>query len=217
MTPDDIITEVRRLVQDTEVTASLRRYSDAFLLSMVNMMLKRTALIRPDLFAYIGEIPCTTSEVLQAAPSDSIRIMDIFRVKNGSAVRETNKATLDQTSPGWTTETAGACVCWMRHTKNPNKFFIYPQSTAGQILIGEYAQTPENYAADDDIELIPEAYFPALVDGTVWLIESVDNEHVDSGRAKMFMDSYMQQLGVSAATAAITDKSDSAPNSKGGA
>ena len=214
---NDVITEVRRLVQDEESDTALRRYSDAFILSMANQTLKRMAVVRPDLFSYIGDITCTQDAVLQSAPSGSIRIMDVFRIKNGAAVRETNKASLDQMSPGWVTETAAACSCWMRHPKNPNKFFIYPPAPAGQILVGEYAQSPEDYDGTTEVELIPDAFFPAVVDGTIWLIESVDNEHVSSGRAKMFQEMFLQQLGVSMAAKSITDKSESAPMDKEGA
>jgi len=43
------------------------------------------------------------------------------------------------------------------------------------------------------------------VDGTVYLAESVDNEHVNSGRAKLFYDSFTQTLGVGLQSRQITD------------
>jgi len=39
----------------------------------------------------------------------------------------------------------------------------------------------------------------------VFLAESVDNEHVSSGRAKLFYDSFVQSLGVSGQAREITD------------
>ena len=36
---------------------------------------------------------------------------------------------------------------------------------------------------------LPDSYLPVLVDGMTWLAESIDDEHVNSQRAKMFMDS----------------------------
>ena len=91
---NDVITEVRRILQDINAP---QRYSDAVLLGFANQALKRIAVLRPDLFAYIGEIPTTAGQVLQSAPSDSIRIMEIFQVKDGSGVTETNREALDQT------------------------------------------------------------------------------------------------------------------------
>jgi len=201
----DVITEARKLLQDTNADISLQRFSDATLLGFANQTLKRMALIRPDLFSYVGEITCAAGEVSQAAPSDSIRLMEIFRVKDGSAVRETNRQTIDQTYPGWVDATAGACVNWMRHPRNPNKFFIYPKAPASQVLIGEYAKTPPDYAAGDTVALLPDAYFTAVIDGTVFLAESIDNEHITSGRAKMFYDNFAASLEGNYKTRLFTD------------
>jgi hypothetical protein len=43
------------------------------------------------------------------------------------------------------------------------------------------------------------------VDGVIFLAESIDNEHVNSGRAKLFQESFVQSLGVSLQSRAITD------------
>jgi len=201
----DVIAEVRRLLQDTNTNADLQRYSDAFLLGLGNQTLKRIALLRPDLFAYIGAITCTAGSVLQSAPADSIRIMEIFQVQGGSGVRETNREILDQTYPAWVSETAGPCVSWMRHPRNANRFFIYPKAPVGQVLIGEYSQTPAEYAAVDTIALLSDAYFPVVVDGIIFLAESVDNEHVSSGRAQIFQQSFVQMLSSSLASRIATD------------
>ena len=199
---NDVVTEARRLLQDIN---SPQRYSDAVLLGFANQTLKRMAVLRPDLFAYIGEITCTAGQVLQSPPSDSIRIVEIFQVKNGAGVTEVDRNTLDQTYPGWMNDDAGAAVNWMRHVRNPNKFFIYPKAPAGQVLIAEYAQTPKSYTADEDVQLLPEAFFPIVVDGTVFLTESVDNEHVNSNRAQLFQQTFTQALGVNAQSRSITD------------
>lgn len=202
MTPNEIIAEARRLIQDTKTTY---RYSDAVMLGWVNMTLRRTAVLRPDLFGVIGDISTTPNTVLQSTPADSLRLIEIFQVKNGDAVTESRRETLDQMYPNWVNETAGAPVNFMRHVRNPNKFFVYPRPTAGIVLVGEYAQTPPSYALNDTISLIPDAFFPILVDGVVFLAESVDNEHVNSGRAKLFQDAYTQALGVSLQSRVVTD------------
>lgn len=198
----NVITEVRRILQDTNAP---QRYSDTVLLGFANQALKRIAVLRPDLFAYIGEITTTAGAVIQSAPTDSIRIMEIFQVKNGAGVTETSREALDQTYPTWMNDTAGDAVNWMRHVRNPNRFFIYPKAPSGQILIGEYAQTPKDYTADEDVALLPDAYFPVVVDATVFVAESVDNEHVNSNRAQLFQQSFTQALGVSAQGRVITD------------
>jgi len=199
---DDVVTEVRRILQDTN---SPQRDSDDVLIGFANQALKRIAVLRPDLFAYIGEIPCTDGEVVQSMPSDSIRLIEIYRVKNGNGVIETNREALDQALPTWMNDTAAPAVNFMRHVRNANKFFIYPKAPASQILIGEYAQTPPDYNGTTPVALLPDAYEPVVIDATVFIAESVDNEHVNSNRAQLFQQSFTQSLGVSAQSREVTD------------
>lgn len=202
MTPSEVITEARRLIQDTKTPY---RYSDAVMLGFVNQTLKRMVMLRPDLFAVIGDIPTTADTVLQSCPSDSTRLIEIFQVKDGDAITEVNRETLDRTVPSWQREASGQPVNFMRHVRNPNRFFVYPRPSAGVVLIGEYAQTPPDYTLDQEIVYPIDAYFPAVVDGTVFLAESIDNEHVNSNRAKLFQDAFVQGLGVSLQSRSITD------------
>lgn len=202
---NDVITEVRRILQDTTAP---QRYSDVVLLGFANQALKRIAVLRPDLFAYIGEITCTANSVVQSAPSDSIRLIEIYSVKDGNGVIETNREALDQAYPQWMNDAAGPTVNWMRHVRNSNKFFIYPKAPANQILIGEYAQTPPDYDGTTPVDLLPDAYEPVVIDATVFIAESVDNEHVNSNRASLFQKSFTQALGVSAQSREITDPED---------
>lgn len=201
----DVIAEVRRMLQDTNTNAALQRYSDATLLGFGNQTLKRMAIIRPDLFSYIGEVSTTSGQVLQSMPTDSIRVMEIFQVKNGESVRETNRETLDQTYPAWQNDTPGPAVNWMRHTRNPNRFFIYPKAPVGQILIAEYARAPQDYTLAEDIDILPDVYFPVILDGMIFLAESIDNEHVSSQRAQLFQQSFLQTLATSFQSRTATD------------
>lgn len=205
MTPAGVITEVRRILSDT---LAPQRYNDTLLLGFVNQTLKRMAILRPDLFATIGNISTTANTVLQSMPSDSIRLMEIFQVVNGNAVTEVSRDTFDQTYPNWVNETPGTPVNFMRHVRNPNKFFVYPRPISGITLVGEYAQSPTDYALNDTILLLPEAYFPTIVDGTVFLTESIDNESVSAGRAKLFQDSFIQSMGVGLQARTVTDSEE---------
>lgn len=199
---NDVITEVRRIVQDS--TAPLR-YDEAFMLGLGNQGLKRVQLLRPDLFAFSGTVPTVQGEVLQAAPSDSLRVIEVFSIVGGTGLVEADREVLDQTIPTWPNDAEGPAINWMRHVRNPNKFFIYPQAPAGQTLNIEYSQVPPTYDGVTAITLLPDAYFPVMVDIMVFLAESVDNEHVTSGRAKLFQDSFTQMLGVTAASRPVTD------------
>jgi hypothetical protein len=202
VTPTDIITEARVLVQDTRTPY---RYSDTLMLGWVNQTLKRMAVLRPDLFSFIGDIPTTANTVLQSCPSDSLRLVEIFQIKNGDAVTEVNRDVLDQMYPNWVNEAAGTPVNFMRHVRSPNKFFLYPRPTTDIVLVGEYAQVPPTYTINQTIASLPDAYLPVAVDGVVFLAESVDNEHVNSGRAKLFQDSFNQTLAAGLQVRNITD------------
>jgi len=199
---NDIITAVRRIIQDETVTY---RYSDVFLLGLCNQGLKRIQFLRPDLFSYVGTVACTQNEVIQSAPSDSLRIIEVYSIVGGTGLVEADREVLDQTIPTWPNTTAGAAINWMRHVRNPNKFFIYPQAPASQTLTVEYSQVPPTYAGDVTVTLLPDAYVPALVDVVVFLAESIDNEHVTSGRAKMYKDLFMSELGATTASLPVTD------------
>ena len=202
MTPQDVITEVRRLIQDESAPL---RYSDTVLLGFVNQTLKRMAILRPDLFSLITNIPTTANSVVQNCPSDSVRLVEIFQVVGGNAITEVSRDTLDQSTPSWVAETAGTPVNYVRHVRNPNRFFLYPAPTTGTQLTAEYIQSPPAYTLGQTVALLPDSYLSTVVDGTVYLAESVDNEHVNSGRAKLFFDSFTQSLGVGLQSRAITD------------
>ena len=202
MTPAQVIVEVRRILQDIRVP---QRYSDALLLGFVNQALKRMAVLRPDLFAVIDDFVTQAGQTIQSAPADSLRMMEVFQVKDGDGIVEVSRKAMDETYPGWVNDPAGPTVNWMRHVRNDNRFFIYPKAPAGQTLVIEYAQTPREYGLEETIERLSEAYFPVLVDGAVFLAESVDNEHVNSNRAQLFQQSFTQALGVSVQARSITD------------
>lgn len=202
MTPAQIITEVRRLIQDD---ATPVRYSDAVLLGFVNQTIKRMATLRPDLFTSVADIPTSSGQVYQIIPSDGGRLVEVFGVTSGEAIEEVNRDEFNRAYPAWKTDAAGIPTKYMRHSRNPKGFFLYPRPQAGVQLLAEYVVSPPNYTLSQFIANPPAEYFTVLVDGTVFLAESVDNEHVNSGRAKLFYDSFVQSLGVSGQAREITD------------
>ena len=202
MTPADVITEVRRIVQDTSAPY---RYSDADLLGYVNQTLKRMALLRPDLFGVIDDVATTAGSAVQTLPTDAIRLIDVFSVKGGGAVTETDRETMDRNYPSWSVEAAGTPVNYMRHVKNPTRFFLYPPPAAGVELVVEYAKVPDDYALNDTIAAVPAAFMPTLVSGAVFMAQSIDDEHVNSGRAKLFLDAFTQDLSGTFSSRTVTD------------
>lgn len=206
MLVSDVIGQARVLLQDTKVTY---RYSDSVLIGFVNQALKRMLYFRPDLFTTIGSISLTQDTVIQSLPAGAVRLVEIFSVSGGSALTEVSREMLDLSSPTWTSATAGTPVNYARHVRNPVKFFVYPRPTAGISLIGEYVTTPATYTAvGDTITGLPDAYLPSLVDCVVFLAESVDDENVNSGRAKLYYDSFVQSLASNLQVRPLTDTED---------
>ena len=201
MTPQTIITEARDLIQDSAVP---HRYDDVMMLRFVNNAFSRAAILRPDLFGFVGEIPLTAGETLQTCPPGAIRLIELFRVKGGAAFVEVSRVELSRYAPGWMSAPPGDPVNFTRYPRNPTKFFVYPPPKAGTVVLGEWAQSPPILAMTDEAPL-PDAYLPVMVDGVVALAEIIDNEHVDSGRAKFFADRFEQTLVAGLKPRDITD------------
>ena len=207
MTPQTVIDDVRVLINDTE--SGSYRYSDADLVKFVNESLKRTAHLRPDLFATIDTMACTVSTTVQTAPSDSLRFMEVIQVVSGDAPYESDRKTMDQHAPGWRASAEGPCTTWMRHPRNPNTFFIYPPCpAAGQSLSVDYCKIPADYTISQTIAELHDSYKSIIIDCVIFLTQSIDDEHIASGRAKLFFDSFIQSLGVSAKSRELIDNEE---------
>lgn len=211
MTPAEIISEVRSLVNDVRQP---QRFSDTSLLGFVNQTVKRMVIFRPDIFTVYGEIATEANAVLQTLPADSARLVEIYQVKGGNTVTEVNRETLDQGYPSWVSDTPGTPYNYMRHVRNANKFFLYPRPIPGVVLIGEYVKIPTDYTINESIEDIPASFLPALVDGSVFLAASIDDEHVNSGRAKLFLESFTSMMSVGMTNRPLTDTETSGMNPK---
>lgn len=199
-TVGDVAIDVREMVQDTSAPY---RYDDAFVARKVTQVVRRAAIMRPDLFTQITTISCIVGS-MQTCPADSIRIMDVVGNSAGEAVKEVNQEVLDLTLAGWELLPAGPATNWMRYPRDPNRFYVYPQATAGAALQLMYAKSPSALAMTDVVP-IQDAYMPAIIDGTCWLLEAIDAEHVESGRAKMFQDSFNAAFTSGLASRQITD------------
>ena len=199
----DILTDVRLAVQDTDPTSGYR-YTDTHLIRLINQALQRTCLMRPDLFAKIATVTLVAGRE-QTAPADSVRIIEIYGTQSGANISEINQDSLDLMFPTWEQNASATAQNWMRNVRNPNGFSVYPISAAGQQIIMEYSQSPPTYDTVTPVALIPNAYYVAILDASVWLVEAIDNEHISSGRAKMFQESFVQGLGLTAQNKAVTD------------
>lgn len=213
MTPQDVITAARTAIQDKRLAY---RFDDDDMLGFVNQTLQRMAILRPDLFSVILEVPLIPNQVLQTCPPDSMRLVEVFQVVDGDAISEVQRDMFDQSYPNWVNDPPGDPVNFMRHVRNPNKFFVYPRPLTCVKVLMEYIQAPPTYALEEVIQVLPPGYFPVLVDGTVYVAESIDNEHVNSGRAKLAQEMFTQQLQVGLSGRRVTDLESSGVNDGAG-
>ena len=214
MTPADVIVEARKMIGDTRAPY---RNSDTVLLGFVNQAVKRTALLRPDLFSTFADLICVAGEVRQSAAADSIRLMEVLQIKSGGALTETSREAMDQNWPSWTSDTAAVATTWMRHPRDPNKFFIYPKAPAVQTLVVEYAQSPAiSSSTADNIPNLPDVYLPCLVDCVVFLVEMQNDSSVLSKRAELFYKMFTDGLGVTVQSKSVTDTESGAAPQRGG-
>lgn len=198
----DCMTDARSILQDTDATSY--RVSDVDLLRYGNFALLEIAIRRPDLFSTFGEIPLTANETFQALPAGALRLMEIIRVKQGRAVKECTQDDLDQFDVNWHAATSAIPTNWIRHPRDPVRFFVSPPALTGTILIGQYAATPAIQAAGAVLP-IPDAYAPVISDYMVWRSESRDDEYVSAPRAVLFLEAFNVSLGVSAKSKATAD------------
>lgn len=187
-----VVADVRLAIQDLGTVAN-PRFSDAQILTMANQTLKRMAVVRPDLFALITTMP-TVAGATQTAPADSMRFMEALAVVGVNNLNEINRESLDLMSNSWQFGAQQSPTNWMRHPRNANVFFVYPPATAGVTLQVEYVQSPPNYTLTQAPAILPDGYYPVVVDGTVALLEMTDNEAVNSNRAKLCYDNFTNQL-----------------------
>lgn len=201
MTPQTIITEVRKLIQD----AAGDRFSDSDLVGFVNQAIKRMVSLRPDLFVTSAAVETTDDVVEQSLPTSAVRLLEIFSVVGGSAVTEVDRETMDQMYPEWVTEASGTPVNWIRHPRKPTGYFLYPRPSASVQLNTQYVDTPSDYTLSATITGLPESYFTAIIDCVVFLAESVDAESVGNDRAKFYYDNFLEALGIDQNQRAVVD------------
>jgi hypothetical protein len=193
MTPQNIITSARYILNDTDSTSP--RQTDAELLGYVNDGLKAVAILRPALFSTIGDYACVPGQCEQTLNFDSaVSVLDVISIHSGAAVVPFDIKSMNTFNPNWRNDTAGAATQWAKFESDPLRFFIYPQAPASQILDVVYVKLPTVYTLTQGIEDLPDVYQPALVDFVVYRAESKDNEHVLSQRATSHQAAFVAQI-----------------------
>jgi hypothetical protein len=194
--------------RDTLNDDAKTRYTDAKALQYFNDGMHEFAIIRPDLFTQIGDIPCTAGTVDQALPAGGMFVIDIYAIKNGPAINLAEIDSLRTFRPTWRTDAAGPAQNWARYPQDPSKqanarFLIYPQAPENQTLTGEFPIAPARVLiASIATALLPidDPYQVPLQAYIVFRAESKDDEHVVSERAMAFRKVFETLITVAAQT-----------------
>lgn len=203
-----VLTNVRHTLQDEDSDAY--RTATPTLVEFANGFVRELALLRPDLFAKIGDITCVADTCVQSAPTPALVLMDVYQVKGGRAVTEGRKADLDRFNPNWWNDTAAAAENWMRNEKNPTSFFIYPKAPSGQVLVGQWAELP-SAMVDENSQIptqVPESYYTAMHHYVVFRAEAKDDEAVLSNRARLFYEGFTTLVGAGKMTKAEAERKE---------
>lgn len=170
------------------------RYSDADLLQYGNDALDVMLELAPHLFYTDGEVACIALAAEQAISYDDAKsLVDVRRIKNGAALLQGDRATMDAFNPNWQAVSPAAAVNWFPVADDPMRFLIYPPAPEGQILEVIYVRIPGEYTATQDTS-IPASYADAVADYIVNRAESRDAEHVISQRAQSFGQSFISKV-----------------------
>lgn len=182
-TPKEILDGVRHLTQDRDDTGY--RQANDELLAYLKEGVALAMMVRPDLFGSDYEHTCIAG-AHQVIPSDkSQKLLEVRRVKNGSALTKMSKAALDQFDPSWITASADVALQWDFDPAGLSSFWVYPPSTADQLLVTRVIPQPQTYTTsnwEQDMGL-PDWMRVPLVSYVTGRSEFKDDESVNSGRA----------------------------------
>lgn len=192
MTPAQIIASARYTLNDTMTDY---RQSDDELLGYINDGLKEAVILRPELFATIGDYNCIADQCEQGILfADAVALMEVLCIHGGSALLPFDLMAMNAFNPGWRTDTAGPATQWTKFANDPLKFYVYPKAPANQVLDVRYVRNPTTVALGDSIIDLPVVYQPALVDYVVYRSEMKDSEHVLSQRAQAHQQAFVAKL-----------------------
>jgi hypothetical protein len=196
MTPQEIITEARFVLSDTDPHGSGFRQEDEELLIYVNDAIQECVVVRPQLFSAVGDMVCVAGQCEQGITfTDAALLLQVLCIHQGTALTVFDIPTMNMYNPNWRTDTAGPARQWAKFADDPLKFFIYPKAPATpQTLDVRYVRNPATYTINQSIVELPNVFKTTLVDYVVYRASSKDDEHIGDGRAAAFYQAFLAKL-----------------------
>lgn len=198
LTPQSCITEARGLLNDTVATY---RYADADMLQYFNDALKEMAKLPATemYFSKVGEMECVAGQTRQQVSfDDTLKLLDLVRIKNGGVPLPADKASLDAFNPSWHSDTEAPATNWMPDATSPIRFYIYPKAPVSQVLEVRYVAIPADVLIANiavSISGYPATWLPAIADYLCYRCEMREDEYAVQGKAAGFYASFLAKLG----------------------
>lgn len=188
LTAQNIIDRASMIIQDlTNV-----RWPVTELTNWLNDCRRELAVVRPDIFSTMTTV-ALASGAKQALPAGGLRLMDVPRNTNGSAITVTNRGFLDQQNPTWHQMTASTTIKhFMIDERNPSIFWVYPPATSSASVEIVYQSAPTDYSTSSTLSSYEELYGGAMVDYICYRAFSKDAEY--AGNAERAVAHYTQFL-----------------------
>lgn len=148
-----------------------------------------------------------TAGTVQTLPSDALRLVDVVKnVSSGSAIFQSDYATVDVLSSSWRASTAGAAEVYFYDERNPKQFEVYPPQAGGELIEVVYNAQPGNASVNGNIT-ISDMYADSLIDYIVYRALSKDTEDSspDFQRATAFYRAFLVGIGYKDAVDTATE------------
>jgi hypothetical protein len=138
-----------------------------------------------------------TAGTVQTLPEDAIRLVDVVKnVSDGSAIYQSDYATVDVLSSSWRAATAGAAEVFFYDERNSKQFEVYPPQSGGETIEVVYNARPGDATINGTIA-ISDMYADSLIDYVVYrgLSKDTEDSSPDMSRAQIFYRAFLIGIG----------------------
>jgi len=211
----DILDRASILLQD----ASNVRYPNAELLKFFNDAQREINLYRPDSTITNATFACADGSK-QELPAAAMRLADVTRNINGTAITQVDRQLLDESLPTWHETVAGAngIEHFVYDPTDPKVFYVYPKAVSGTHSIHIiYPATISNititsFASSTTTITVDDTYANALLDYIMYRCYQKDSEFAGNPqKAQMHYQMFSNSIGIKTqGDAAVTPSPEAA-------
>ena len=201
LTASDIVKRAAMIIQDiSHVRWPLTEKTD-----WLNDARRELAVVRPDIYIKTDDdFDLSAGNAEQAVPSDCLRVLDIPRNVDGTAISLTQRGFLDQQNPEWgkSTNKNNTIKHFMLDERDKEHFWVYPPAGDTAKVVIKYQTKPEEATVSGDtvsgdLNNFEEMYAGALVDYVCYRAFSKDAEYAGNAqRALAHYQQFQNALGV---------------------